>query len=183
MCLSVRKGDILIAPLSLNDPNFERSVVLICDHSDKGTYGLILNRPIPVSEEVSSALPFRVKCLYQGGPVQIDALQVLHPFGNVIPGGIEVLPGIWLGGDFAVMSRKFGNGELAAGECRFFLGYSGWDAGQLEDEFKMSAWLVVSGTPDLVTNVETEEMWPRALREYGKQTPLYANFPSNPSWN
>lgn len=180
----VKRGDLLIASASLVDPNFVRAVVLICEHSDEGgTFGLVLNRPISVPAEVRKALPFTLHRMYQGGPVRPDAMQVIHPYGDRVPQAHEVLPGIWLGGDFDVLCRGFGAGEMSPDACRFCLGYSGWGGGQLAAEFEQDAWRVVPASSELVLHTPVERIWACAVRAFGLQHAVFRAFPDDPSYN
>ena len=113
----------------------------------------------------------------------MDALQVLHPYGTQVPGCLEVLPGLWLGGDFEVLSRQLKQGRADVRACRFFLGYSGWEAGQLDHELEHDAWMVSSPCPEILEMGSVEDMWARAVRQYGRHVPLYAHFPLDTSTN
>jgi len=182
----VHKGDLLIASLSLLDPNFQRTVVLLCEHSDSdGSYGLVLNRPISVPPGLDDPLGFADGRLYVGGPVRQDTLQVLHRFDNRIPGGVELIPGVWIGGDFALIREQFEAGEAGTmqKDCRFFLGYSGWREGQLAGELTVGSWLTVQATPELVFFENVEKQWLGAVRARGREAPLLANYPEDPQWN
>jgi putative transcriptional regulator len=181
---NITRGDLLIASASLLDANFVRTVVLICDHSDAdGTYGLVLNRPVPVPDEVKQSLPFELDCLYQGGPVRVEAMQVIHPYGELVPECLEVLPGVWLGGTFDVLCRGFREGTMEPRRCRFCLGYSGWGGGQLAQEFTQEAWLHTRGSPALVYETPADKVWARAVRQYGQSHPLFRFFPDDPTCN
>lgn len=179
----IRKGDLLIASKALLDPNFQQTVVLLCEHQKEGSYGLVLNRPIEVPEAAIEEFPFIKEHLYQGGPVQPQALQIIHPFGKDVGNAVEVIPGVWVGGDFELMRKQFSMGTLDAGVCRFFLGYSGWGAGQLAMEFEADSWLSVRATRELVLETPASRIWVEAVRERGKRDPLYSHFPDNPSLN
>ncbi len=183
MELEVTRGTLLVAPVALTDPNFRQTVVLICDHGPPGTYGLILNRRLPAGAELNKALPFNLEHVFSGGPVQMDALQVLHPYGAQVPGCLEVMPGLWLGGDFDVLARQLKQGRANVAKCRFFLGYSGWEAGQLDRELEQDAWMVSEPCPRILEGESVDEMWARAVREYGKHVPLYSNYPLDPAMN
>ncbi|MBN2451157.1 MAG: YqgE/AlgH family protein [Lentisphaeria bacterium] len=184
MQTSVKRGDLLIASASLVDPNFVRSVVLVCDHSDaSGTFGLILNRPIAVPEALKKSLPFPVARLYQGGPVRLETMQVIHPYGQTIPQSLEVLPGTWVGGDFGIMQEGFREGRFDPDRCRFCLGYSGWGEGQLAGEFEQDAWLLAEGSADLVFQTPVTRLWAQAVRAYGCSHPMFRHFPDDPSYN
>jgi len=180
----VKRGDLLIASAALLDPHFVRTVVLICDHSDKdGTFGLVLNRPIAVPQEVKDSLPFALECVYQGGPVRLESMQVIHPYGDLVPQALNILPGVWIGGHFDDLCRGFRDGTMEPQRCRFCLGYAGWGGGQLADEFTQDAWLQAVGSVDLVFETPADRVWSRAVRKYGRSNPLFRFYPDDPSHN
>jgi len=184
MAARIERGDLLVATASLIDPNFAHTVVLLCEHEPaKGSYGLILNRPIVAPDEVTERLPLAAGRLYQGGPVQIGVVQIMHTFGARIPGALEVVPGLWIGGDWEEIELGFKAGTLAAEDCRFFLGYSGWGEGQLAQEFATNSWIRAPGTAELVLGTEADRLWGAAVRAAGKENPLFANYPDDPSLN
>lgn len=184
MAAPVQAGDLLIATVSLIDPNFDHSVVLVCHHDDsQGSYGLVLNRPITVPAELREEFAFTEGRLFLGGPVEQGRMQILHPFDNYTPKARQVLPGLWVGGDWLAMQKAFDTKTLEPAECRFFLGYSGWDKGQLAGEFEADAWIKVRGTVELIMDTPPEHLWARAIRKCSDEQPLYTNFPDDPSLN
>lgn len=181
---TIQRGDLLIASASLLDPNFVRSVVLVCDHNDKeGTFGLVINRPVAVPQEVKESLPFAVECVYQGGPVRLEAMQVIHPYGELIPQALGVLPGVWIGGSFDELCSGFRTGTMDPQRCRFCLGYSGWGEGQLANEFTQDAWLQAAGSVELVLGTPADRIWSRAVRQYGRLNPMFRFYPDDPGCN
>jgi len=177
-------GDLLIATVSLVDPNFQQTVVLLCAHDDdEGSYGLVLNRPISAPAELQEDYPFVAGRLFHGGPVQQDAMQMLHSFGEELSGARQVLPDLWIGGSFEILQAGLKSGVLTAEECRFFLGYAGWGRGQLAREFGAEAWIKVSATRELILSEEAEQLWARAVRKRGIEEPMYTNFPDHPNLN
>ena len=180
----IRKGDLLVASMSLADPNFSETVILVCQHDEQaGTYGLIMNRPIEVPNEVLEQFPFIEGRTFEGGPVQPEVVQVLHPYGDRFPQSLEVLPGLWLGGDFDMLRQALDAEEIDAGQCSFFLGYSGWSKDQLYDEFEMNAWLNVRGDVALILETPHDMLWTRTVQLYGKSNPMYTHYPDNPRTN
>jgi len=180
----VQKGDLLIASVSLVDPNFQRTVVLLCEHSDAdGSYGLVLNRPIDVPAGLEDQLGFAGGALFVGGPVRQDALQVLHRLGDHVPGGVEVIPGVWIGGDFGIIRQGLESGEFSREDFRFYLGYAGWGEGQLAREMETDSWLTVRATTDLVFLGDAHRQWLAAVRARGRVAPMLANYPEDPRWN
>ena len=180
----IKRGDLLIASASLLDPNFLRTVVLVCDHSDAaGTFGLVLNRPVPVPAEVKESLPFEIECIYRGGPVRVETMQMIHPYGEQVPQCLQVLPGVWIGGAFDVLCRGFRDGTMDPRRCRFCLGYSGWGGGQLADEFTQDAWLHAASSLALIYETPADKVWARAVRQYGRSHALFRFFPDDPNCN
>lgn len=177
------KGHLLVATAQLMDPNFQKTVVLICEHKEEGSYGLVLNRKIPDWNGIISNMPFVKGRLLQGGPVQMDVMQVVHPYGDKIPGCFSVIPGVWLGGDFDRMVDGFESGELAPEKCLFFMGYSGWGAGQLAEEFKTGSWVSLQSTPELILETDSDNLWRVAIKKRMNGNPLFKDFPENPDWN
>ncbi|MFC0185872.1 YqgE/AlgH family protein [Pseudarcicella hirudinis] len=137
------KGCLLISEPFLKDPNFERSVVLICDHNEQGSFGLVLNHKMSLhlddvlEENIYPDIP-----LFAGGPVQPNTLHFIHNRPDVIEGGTEILEGLYWGGKFEDVKKLLNNGVLTAQDIRCFIGYSGWDSGQLAGELKQDSWIV-----------------------------------------
>ena len=135
-------GLLLVSEPLLPDPNFERSVILLCAHDEEGSLGFVLNKPEEsllgelIEWPGESRLP-----VFNGGPVQQDTLQVLHRVAD-LEGAIEVVPGVFWGGELEVLRECALQGRLVEADTRFFLGYSGWSAGQLEEELKERTWIV-----------------------------------------
>ena len=165
---------LLLAMPQLLDPNFYRTVVLMVDHGDSGSFGLVLNRPAPlrVTELLEGmSLKWAGDPLAQvgiGGPVQGDTGWMLHePLASGIevpPGTVTVVPGLQLSVSTETLQR------LAADpprRIRLFLGYAGWGPGQLVREVAEGAWLHAEATPGLVLATPAEEMWEQALRSIG----------------
>ncbi len=180
----VEKGDLLIAPVSLQDPNFAQSVVLICEHTPgKGSFGLVLNQPVKANSDLLNEFPYIRDNLFKGGPVNPEILQILHPYGDTVQDSVEIIEGVWLGGDVETLCQGFDSGSLSPEKCRFFLGYSGWSGDQLATEFDMRSWLRTAGDTDLIMHTPPDVMWNRAVRKLAGSNPLYANFPDSPSSN
>ena len=141
----VAKGNFLVAAPALADPNFARAVVLICDHSEEGAMGLIVNRPLPaqLSDILSDefTLPQGMPPAHQGGPVQGEHLLFLHSLAQDGLDAHPVCEGVFLGGDPEILKRVLASAK-APPLLRCYLGYAGWGAGQLEAEIAEGAWVV-----------------------------------------
>ncbi|MDO9614215.1 MAG: YqgE/AlgH family protein, partial [Bacteroidota bacterium] len=107
----------------------------------------------------------------------------IHTLGDAIPGSLHIKEDLYWGGDFEVLKRQIKLGLVRSNQVRFFLGYSGWDPGQLEEEIKENSWLVTDlAQADLMT-IEENELWVESVRSIGGKYSMWENFPENPSLN
>src|SRR3954470_6017830 len=129
------QGILLIADPFLKDPNFMRTVVFLCEHQDEGSFGFVLNKNYDYTlNELVSGLDDLKLPVYLGGPVQMDTIHFLHQYPDKIPGGFRVADGVFWGGDFEKAIELIKSGEIDESRIRFYIGYSGWGSGQLNDE-------------------------------------------------
>jgi putative transcriptional regulator len=144
-------GILLIADPFLKDPNFLRTVVFLCEHKEEGSFGFVLNRQYENTlDELIPELDGHKIPVFYGGPVQIDTIHFLHQYPVEIPGGQEVLKGVFWGGDFDAVINFIKNEEFDKDKIRFYIGYSGWGEGQLDTEMKEKTWLTVKASRKLV---------------------------------
>jgi putative transcriptional regulator len=177
-------GMLLIAEPFLKDPNFKRTVVLLCEHQDAGSFGFVLNRDYAQTlEDLIPDLAGMDLPVYYGGPVQKDTLHFLHQYPALIPGGFEVADGIYWGGDFDLAIQFLREDKIDREKIRFFIGYSGWTSGQLEEELKEKSWLITPALQKLVFHRKMEEIWKDSLRNMGGEYEILINFPVDPSLN
>lgn len=141
----LKPGALLLAR-DLTDPNFNATVVLVCQHGPEGSYGLVLNRPshMPLSEVFDkppawSGAVSRTQKIFIGGPVQPEELQILQVTRDPVPGSYSIAPEVYLGGFWNDVKDIL---ELDPKSVRLFLGYSGWGADQLQREIQARAWEV-----------------------------------------
>lgn len=177
-------GILLIADPFLKDPNFKRTVVFLCEHQEEGSFGFVLNRPYDYSldELVTSAEGMKLPVFY-GGPVQVDTIHFLHQYPDKIPGGFKVLDDVYWGGDFETAITLIKEGVIQANKIRFYIGYSGWGVGQLDDELKEKSWLTVEANRKIVFHQEINEIWKDSLRTLGGEYEMLINFPIDPQLN
>lgn len=167
-------GKLLIAMPGMGDPRFEKSVVYMCEHSDKGAMGLIVNKPAPglMMNELLGQLPIDPGPGSAGVPV--------HYGGPVETGRGFVLHSADYGGDastlrvdeaFAMTATLDILGDIARGDgptrLILMLGYSGWGPGQLESELHQNGWLTCDATPDIVFARDNGGKWAAALHSLG----------------
>ncbi|MGW1099469.1 YqgE/AlgH family protein [Streptomyces sp. NPDC002455] len=192
-------GRLLVAAPALADPNFDRAVVLLLDHDEEGSLGVVLNRPTPVGvgDILASwaGLAGEPDVVFQGGPVSLDsALGVA-----VIPGDEGTSQGSRLraGGGEAPIGWRRVHGAIclvdldappellaaALGSLRIFAGYAGWGPGQLESELADGAWYVVESEPGDVSSPRPENLWRAVLRRQRSELAMIATYPDDPSLN
>jgi len=179
------KGDLLVAePSIISDLSFNRSIVLLTDHSKEGSIGFILNKPLEFT--ISDLIPeietnFKV---YNGGPVEQDNLYFIHKVPELIPNSIEISLGIFWGGDFGEVSKLIVDGKIGEKDIKFFLGYSGWEINQLEDELKSNAWVVTKNVhKKSIIEKDYQFFWKEKMVELGGDYSIWSNAPENPSYN
>ena len=177
-------GMLLVAVPHMLDPNFARTVVLICDHNEEGAFGLIVNRP--TETEVFQYLPGWIhlvvepSVVFEGGPVQREVAVGLteNPDNQSIAGYTAVTEGLGLldlGSDPAEAT--------GIGSIRVFSGYAGWETGQLEEEITVGGWFVVPVQPGDCFLAKTDTLWRETLTRQGGRLAVYANFPPDPTLN
>jgi putative transcriptional regulator len=177
-------GILLIADPFLKDPNFLRTVVFLCEHKEEGSFGFVLNRQFTNTlDELIPELQEHKLPVYYGGPVQQDTIHFLHQYPDIIPGGQEVIKGVYWGGDFDKMVELIKTNSVDTKKIRFYIGYSGWSGGQLDDELKEKSWLTVKATRKLIFHHKFDEIWKDALKQLGGDYEMMINFPIDPQLN
>lgn len=180
-----RRGDLLIAePAIIGDVSFNRSIVLIADHSQEGSIGFILNKPLDYTiNELVPGVDATFK-VYNGGPVEQDNLYFIHKIPELIPGSIEISLGIFWGGDFNKVAELIANENIEKNDIRFFLGYSGWEADQLEDELKANSWVVTENVyKKNIIEKDYVSFWKEKMLELGGEYSIWSNAPEDPNFN
>ncbi|MGP8214389.1 MAG: YqgE/AlgH family protein [Bacteroidia bacterium] len=182
--LNPQKGSLLLAEPFMDSPEFRRAVILLTEHNEKGTMGFILNRKLNVGPtQAVDGFPDFEDDLYYGGPVNSDQLFYLHTKPNLLEGSIEVMPGIFFGGDFETLKNLIDIKKITPKDIRFFVGYSGWSAGQLKKELKENSWIVVQGKPDHFKATNYKNLWKEILKGLGGKYSVVADFPEDPTLN
>ena len=177
-------GILLIADPFLKDPNFMRTVVLICDHQPEGTFGFVINKKFEktIDQLIDNFDGYPIP-IYYGGPVQIDTIHFLHQYADIIPGSVEIAKGVYWGGDFNIVTKLVKSGNIDFDKIKFFIGYSGWGEGQLIDEVNEKTWLTVTGAQEIIFHQEPEDIWKDSLRHLGGEYEVMMNFPTDPQLN
>lgn len=176
-------GKLLIAEPFLGDPNFARTVVLLCEHSDKGTVGFVLNRSTELTlGDLLPELYTPTLLVYQGGPVQMDTLHMIHRAPEVF-GGNEICPEVYWGGSYEALQQAVQDNSYDEGNLRLYVGYSGWSEGQLDKEMEEGSWLIADPTPEILFDTAPDDVWKEAIKLLGKEYAHLANMPLNPQLN
>ncbi|MBF9220344.1 YqgE/AlgH family protein [Hymenobacter ruricola] len=185
----MRPGTLLISQPFLGDPNFERSVVLLCrDEPEDGTFGLVLNRLTQLTLGEVLDLPPQFGStvaelpLYVGGPVEPNTLHYLHRRAD-LPGAIDLGQDVYWGGDFELLLGLLSSGVVAGDDVRLFAGYSGWSAGQLAGEMQGQSWIRHPASAGKVFTLASDAFWRDILREKGGRFKVLANYPVDPRLN
>ncbi|KAB4301522.1 YqgE/AlgH family protein [Bacteroides thetaiotaomicron] len=178
------RGKILISEPFLRDATFGRSVVLLIDHTEEGSMGLIINKQLPifVNDIIKEFKYIENIPLYKGGPIATDTLFYLHTLAD-IPGAIPISKGLYLNGDFDEIKKYILQGNKVDRYIRFFLGYSGWESEQLSTELKENTWLVSKEENAYLMNGDTKDMWEQALETLGSKYETWSRFPQVPTFN
>ncbi|MCU0336532.1 MAG: YqgE/AlgH family protein [Sediminibacterium sp.] len=181
----LQPGTLLLSDPFLQDPNFARSVVLLCEHNSEGAVGFVISKSstfnmVDLLPEEFENRPFPV---YEGGPVQPETIHFIHRIPQLIPDGVEIIPGLFWGGNFEVLTQGIHDKIILTEDVRIFSGYSGWSEGQLEEEIKEKSWISRAATIDLIFKEPIEQMWPLALRELGGEYAMMPLYPIHPQLN
>jgi putative transcriptional regulator len=118
-----------------------------------------------------------------GGPVAPDTLHYLHSLGNLIPNSIHIEGNVFWGGDIDIIRDLISNRRINENQIRFFLGYSGWSAGQLERELKENSWVIAKVNSAIVLNHNSDDIWKKVLRSFKNKYRMWADFPDSPEMN
>lgn len=181
-----QQGSLLLSEPFMLDPNFQRSVVLLCEHSEEdGSVGLVLNQPSSLLlKDVMSDMPNAEYQLFVGGPVGQDSIQFIHKCYDRLNSGIEIGENLFWGGNFEALKLLINDRAIGLDEIKFFIGYSGWSPGQLAKELKENTWMIGNSfDPDIVFVNDEENLWKEAVISLGPRYAHVAGFPQNPMWN
>lgn len=179
---NIERGDLLIAEPFMKDPNFKRTVTLICEHNTEGSLGLVLNRPsiFKVTEMIPNFPAFQSFVNY-GGPVGLDRLNFLHSYGDKIEGSFPIVDNLYWNGNFEQLKELIKAKQILPHNIKFFAGYAGWEAGQLQEEMKDNSWIISKNYKEIFKM--SEYMWQEVLQKMGGKNKLIAAFPEDPTLN
>jgi putative transcriptional regulator len=156
------------------------------EHNEEGSMGIILNKNFSnlmtlneVVPELASLPPIP---LYKGGPVGRDTLFYLHTL-SYLKDALPLGNGLYLNGDFNQMQQYILSGAPTQGVARFFMGYAGWQKGQLKQEMKQNTWIVNNESQVDLLNMYLRDLWQEALCDMGGKYMIWSRYPKYPFMN
>lgn len=180
----VNRGKVLVAEPFMADPNFKRSVILLCEHEKGGSLGFILNKTLDmkINELIGDFPEFQAK-VYYGGPVQTDTIHYIHNVGSLLDDSNEVCDGVYWGGDFEKLKFLISSKLVKPHNIRFFVGYSGWSDGQLRSEMGIGSWVVADMEPNYIFKTKPKSLWKKVMENKGDVYSVFAQMPDAFSWS
>lgn len=161
-----------------------RTVVFMCRHSDEGSFGFVLNKAVEQTlDQLITGLDGTEVPVYYGGPVQTDTVHYIHQYPDLIPGCYKISDEIYWGGDFETVKELLNNNQIEFDKIKFFVGYSGWEKGQLAEELAEKSWLTATTTRKLVFTTAPEDVWKESLKHLGGEYEMLINYPIDPQLN
>lgn len=180
----ITQGQILVARPLLNDGDFKRTVVLLAEHNKHGSLGFILNKTMHLHlKDVLPGLDHLKIPVYYGGPIAQNQLFYVHTAGKEISNSVHIQQNYYWSGNFSEITDKLKSKELSPSQIRFFIGYSGWSAGQLEEELKNKVWGLLDSYTTEFLDKHPDDIWPEQVARLGINYKVFADIPQEPSLN
>ena len=158
---------------------------MICEHNERGTFGLVLNKvtDLTLKDVLAEEVAFS-GLLNLGGPVEQNTLHFVHKLGEKIDGSIELGDELYWSGDFEQIKSMLNEGLLQETDIQFYLGYSGWEEGQLRQELDAQSWFVKRRTTSKeIFDMDADEFWKSILKTMGGKYKVFSNYPVDPRLN
>ena len=181
----IATGTFLIATPEIDSGLFHRAVILVCEHTPNGSFGLIINKALDLELpediiDVNNVENPHIQ-LRAGGPVQTNQMMLLHSCNDIPEQTLEVCHGVNLGGDLQFLQTVIGDRE--GPKVHLCFGYTGWGAGQLEREYLDGQWLLHPANKEHIFEYPVESMWQMLLREMGGKYATLSMIPEDLSLN
>ena len=181
-----RKGHLLISAPFLKDFYFARSVILMIENNDEGSMGIVLNKSFSNFMTLNEVIPELASLppipLYKGGPVERKTLFYLHSFSE-LKDALPLGNGLYVNGDFEQMKRYLLCGGSTQGYIRFFMGYTGWQKGQLKQEIETNTWIINKDSHLDLLNMHLRDLWKESLCDMGGKYAVWSHYPKYPIMN
>lgn len=183
--VQVQVGDLLLAEPFMSDINFLRSVILITEKNKDGYVGFVFNKQIENIrlEDVIDHKYSLTSELYLGGPVEKNLLYIIHSYGDLLEGSLKIADDLYFGCDYTQLNELVGIGLIKPEKLRFFLGYSGWNSKQLEEEVNGNNWIITNSRNYNIFTQDSQKLWQDVLIDMGGKYKMIANFPVDPALN
>jgi len=180
----LKKGRILIAEPLTSGLYFSRAVILITAHDVEETIGLVLNKTSEINpKELVDEIENFNGILYIGGPCEPNSLHFLHTIGAKIPGAEQITDTVYYGGDFEVLLNMIQNGKANSNNVKFFAGYTGWAANQINSELEQCSWVVSTLNDEKIMQKDINNSWHETVAELGVLYKTWTNIPLHPLFN
>lgn len=180
---ALQADNILISVPFMGDAYFDRSVILLINHDENGSFGIVINKKlekVPL-KFVKTDTKKRLN-LYNGGPVEIDRLFFMHTYGDLLENNINLPHGVYFGGKEYDLISLMKADLLDEENIRFYIGYSGWEAGQLEAEINANMWVIGTFEKEYVFP-ENDNIWREAVSKLGEDYAHWLQFPEKAYYN
>ena len=179
------KGKILISDPFLDDDYFRRSLIYLCEFNKEGSFGFVINNFISINlNDLDESFPEIETQISLGGPMEINSLYFIHTLGEKINNSLLIDKDIFLGGDFQQLSSFIKEDESIVKNIRFFIGYSGWGANQLETEIQNNSWIVSElNSSTMLFGSQSKLTWKRYMYDLGGKFKIMSKFPIDPRDN
>lgn len=166
------------------DSNFKRAAILLTEHNKEGSVGFIMNKPIDMNiTQLIADFPEFESEVYFGGPVQTDTIHYVHSVGHLLDDSIYVSDGLYWGGDYKKLKALIRTGVIKSTEIKFFVGYSGWSSGQLNEEMEVGSWVIADLDLNYIFNEESTKLWAQIMEDKGSTFGVIAQMPDAVNWN
>lgn len=180
----LEKGTFLVATPDVASGTFGRSVLLLCEHSQNGSFGIIINKSLELElpEEITVDGPQNPRMsIRSGGPVQTNQMMLLHSCPHLPEQTIEICHGVYLGGDLQFLQESLADAN--GPNILLCFGYTGWQGGQLEREFLDGGWYLAPSSSKHIFETPPEKLWQTLLREMGGRYATLSMIPEDLSLN
>ena len=180
----LQAGKLLVSVPLTGDIFFDRSVVLLIEHNKKGSFGIMLNKSLPLTlkdlfpDTQNDHIP-----IHWGGPVEVNSLVSLHKYGNLLKGSTPVIENIYYGASAADLLHSIKKELLDENLIRFYLGYVGWTGGQLDAEINQKLWVVADCDEKNFFDKDNKPGWSSVIKSLGDDFAFWLNTPEEPYLN
>jgi len=176
-------GRYLISEPFMSDENFQRTVVLLVEHTDEGSLGFVMNRQLNTTlPELIKDMPAFSAPVFMGGPVEQNSLHYIHRI-SALPGARHIAGDVYWSGNFDMLKTFIRDGDVDPADILFFVGYSGWGPQQLEGELERKSWIIAPENPEFIFQHDPNALWQDLLRSLGTKYKIISNYPTDPSLN